>query len=103
MMRDVDQKRHALLCTNNGIIAVRDGDTVKHYRIRQLDEGGFFIARKTTFQTLQELVDHYSRGADGLCVNLQHPCLQVRQMTSACFDNDLFTWTLLKTVLFYKL
>jgi hypothetical protein len=25
---------------------VRDGDTVKHYRIRQLDEGGFFIARR---------------------------------------------------------
>lgn len=31
-------------------IAVRDGDTVKHYRIRQLDEGGFFIARRTTFR-----------------------------------------------------
>lgn len=30
--------------------AVRDGDTVKHYRIRQLDEGGFFIARRTTFR-----------------------------------------------------
>lgn len=29
---------------------VRDGDTVKHYRIRQLDEGGFFIARRTTFR-----------------------------------------------------
>lgn len=32
------------------IFAVRDGDTVKHYRIRQLDEGGFFIARRTTFR-----------------------------------------------------
>lgn len=31
-------------------ILVRDGDTVKHYRIRQLDEGGFFIARRTTFR-----------------------------------------------------
>lgn len=30
--------------------SVRDGDTVKHYRIRQLDEGGFFIARRTTFR-----------------------------------------------------
>lgn len=31
-------------------VLVRDGDTVKHYRIRQLDEGGFFIARRTTFR-----------------------------------------------------
>lgn len=35
---------------NDDYFAVRDGDTVKHYRIRQLDEGGFFIARRTTFR-----------------------------------------------------
>ena len=58
-------------------ILVRDGDTVKHYRIRQLDEGGFFIARRVTFRTLAELVEHYSRDADGLCVNLRKPCSQV--------------------------
>jgi len=56
---------------------VRDGDTVKHYRIRQLDEGGFFIARRTTFRTLQELVEHYSQDPDGLCVNLRKACIQV--------------------------
>lgn len=60
------------------LVSVRDGDTVKHYRIRQLDEGGFFIARRTTFRTLQELVQHYSNDADGLCVNLCKPCVQVR-------------------------
>jgi len=54
--------------------AVRDGDTVKHYRIRQLDEGGFFIARRVTFRSLSELVEHYGRDADGLCVNLKKPC-----------------------------
>ncbi len=59
------------------LFAVRDGDTVKHYRIRQLDEGGFFIARRVTFRTLSELVEHYSRDADGLCVNLRKPCSQV--------------------------
>lgn len=61
-----------------GMFSVRDGDTVKHYRIRQLDEGGFFIARRTTFRTLQELVEHYSKDADGLCVSLNKPCVQVR-------------------------
>lgn len=61
---------------------VRDGDTVKHYRIRQLDEGGFFIARRTTFRTLQELVEHYSKDPDGLCVNLCKPCVQVSHIKS---------------------
>ena len=45
---------------------------------RQLDEGGFFIARRTTFRTLQELVEHYTRDADGLCVNLRKACVQVQ-------------------------
>ena len=77
---------------------------------RQLDDGGFFIARRTTFRSLQELVilsdrffapflshlilkyiliipghhkksfqvEHYTRDADGLCVNLRKPCVQVR-------------------------
>jgi hypothetical protein len=56
---------------------VRDGDTVKHYRIRQLDDGGFFIARRATFPMLSDLVNHYRGDADGLCVNLRKPCSQV--------------------------
>jgi hypothetical protein len=70
----------AYFCNYQITCAVRDGDTVKHYRIRQLDEGGFFISRRTTFRTLQELVEHYSADADGLCVNLRKPCIQVRNM-----------------------
>ena len=72
LIRDSESRR------NDFSLSVRDGDTVKHYRIRQLDEGGFFIARRTTFRTLQELVEHYSRDADGLCVNLRKSCVQVR-------------------------
>ncbi|XP_017147818.2 uncharacterized protein LOC108159227 isoform X2 [Drosophila miranda] len=64
---------------NDYSLSVRDGDTVKHYRIRQLDEGGFFIARRTTFRTLQELVEHYSKDSDGLCVNLCKPCVQIEK------------------------
>ncbi|GBP23265.1 Tyrosine-protein kinase Src42A [Eumeta japonica] len=67
--------------------AVRDGDTVKHYRIRQLDEGGFFIARRTTFRTLQELVEHYSKDADGLCVALSKPCVQNSPIPHSVFVN----------------
>ncbi|XP_050743866.1 uncharacterized protein LOC108024268 isoform X2 [Drosophila biarmipes] len=73
LIRD-SESRH-----NDYSLSVRDGDTVKHYRIRQLDEGGFFIARRTTFRTLQELVEHYSKDSDGLCVNLCKPCVQIEK------------------------
>lgn len=58
--------------------SVRDNDTVKHYRIRQGDDGRFFIARRITFHSLPELVNHYSKTSDGLCVNLRRPCVHVR-------------------------
>lgn len=36
------------------------GEVVKHYKIRSLDEGGYYISPRTTFPTLQALVQHYS-------------------------------------------
>ncbi|CAH1773384.1 unnamed protein product [Owenia fusiformis] len=68
LIRDSESRR------NDFSLSVRDGDTVKHYRIRQLDEGGFFIARRVSFRSLSELVEHYTHDADGLCVNLRKPC-----------------------------
>lgn len=89
LIRDSESRR------NDYSLSVRDGDTVKHYRIRQLDEGGFFIARRTTFRTLQELVDHYSRDADGLCVNLRKPCVQVSLKLFDCI-NVVSAWQEMK-------
>nr|XP_040130883.1 tyrosine-protein kinase HCK isoform X3 [Ictidomys tridecemlineatus] len=45
-------------------LSVRDyephqGDTVKHYKIRTLDNGGFYISPRSTFSNLQDLVAHY--------------------------------------------
>ena len=55
--------------------------------------GGFFIARRTTFRTLQELVDHYSKDADGLCVNLRKPCIQVEKpVTGGLSHNTRDQW-----------
>lgn len=82
LIRDSESRR------NDYSLSVRDGDTVKHYRIRQLDEGGFFIARRTPFRTLQELVDHYSKDADGLCVNLRKPCVQVEKPTTSGLSHN---------------
>lgn len=71
LMRDSESRR------NDFSLSVRDSDSVKHYRIRQLEDGGFFITRRVTFRTLAELVNHYSLDADGLCVNLVKPCSKV--------------------------
>ncbi|XP_042238397.1 tyrosine-protein kinase Src42A-like isoform X3 [Homarus americanus] len=88
LIRDSESRR------NDYSLSVRDGDTVKHYRIRQLDEGGFFIARRTTFRTLQELVEHYSKDADGLCVNLRKPCIQAieKPVTAGLSHNTRDQW-----------
>lgn len=82
LIRDSESRR------NDYSLSVRDGDTVKHYRIRQLDDGGFFIARRTTFRTLQELVEHYSNDADGLCVNLRKPCIQIEKPVTAGLSHN---------------
>ncbi|XP_002730654.1 tyrosine-protein kinase fyna-like [Saccoglossus kowalevskii] len=50
------------------------GYTVKHYKIRSMDAGGFFIAQHTVFPTLDELVKHYKSSADGLCCKLTVAC-----------------------------
>uniref|UniRef100_A0A663EC42 Tyrosine-protein kinase n=1 Tax=Aquila chrysaetos chrysaetos TaxID=223781 RepID=A0A663EC42_AQUCH len=60
-------------------LSVRDGDdlqggTVKHYKIRTLDNGGFYISPRSNFNTLQELVQYYKGQSDGLCQKLTRPC-----------------------------
>lgn len=46
-------------------LSIRDwddmkGDHVKHYKIRKLDNGGYYITTRAQFETLQQLVQHYS-------------------------------------------
>uniref|UniRef100_A0A8V0Y8U7 Tyrosine-protein kinase n=1 Tax=Gallus gallus TaxID=9031 RepID=A0A8V0Y8U7_CHICK len=60
-------------------LSVRDsdsahGDIIKHYRIRSLDGGGYYISPRMTFATLPELIHHYSQRGDGLCQRLMAPC-----------------------------
>ncbi|KAM9296573.1 tyrosine-protein kinase HCK [Gastrophryne carolinensis] len=63
-------------------LSVRDfnqnGDAVKHYKIRTLDDGGFFVSPRRTFKTLQELVSYYQNNMDGLCQYLTKPCKTAR-------------------------
>ena len=52
-----DKKSYAL--------SIRDWDeskddvAIKHYRIRQLDNGGCYLSPKRTFASMLDLVDHY--------------------------------------------
>lgn len=46
-------------------LSIRDwddvkGDHVKHYKIRKLDSGGYYITTRAQFEMLQQLVQHYS-------------------------------------------
>ncbi|KAI5108383.1 tyrosine-protein kinase fyna [Silurus meridionalis] len=60
-------------------LSIRDwdeakGDHVKHYKIRKLDNGGYYITTRSQFETVQQLVQHYSDRAAGLCCRLMGSC-----------------------------
>ncbi|XP_031422278.1 proto-oncogene tyrosine-protein kinase Src isoform X2 [Clupea harengus] len=57
------------------------GLNVKHYKIRKLDSGGFYITSRTQFSTLQQLVNHYRKHTDGLCHCLTEVCPVLKPMT----------------------
>uniref|UniRef100_A0A8D3CMD1 Tyrosine-protein kinase n=1 Tax=Scophthalmus maximus TaxID=52904 RepID=A0A8D3CMD1_SCOMX len=69
--------RESESCKGSYSLSVRDhvsgqGEMVKHYKIRLLDKGGFYISPSTTFPSLQELITYYI--SDGLCRRLYAPC-----------------------------
>ncbi|XP_053106704.1 src-like-adapter [Hemicordylus capensis] len=73
---------------------------VKHYRIFRLPNNWYYISPRQTFQCLEDLVNHYSEVADGLCCMLTSPCLtqhtisqEVRnQEPPVVMRNKNFTW-----------
>jgi len=65
---------------------VLDKGKVKHYKIRKLDNGGYYVSRTRNFITLRDLVEHYSRYEDGLCICLAEPCKKVCNLLYY-FDN----------------
>nr|XP_020472952.1 tyrosine-protein kinase Blk [Monopterus albus] len=72
--------RESETCKGSFSLSVRDyvpeqGDVVKHYKIRCLDKGGYYISPSQSFPTLQEMVKYYSQTADGLCMRLYAPCM----------------------------
>ncbi|XP_056640398.1 tyrosine-protein kinase Src64B [Diorhabda carinulata] len=50
------------------------GYHIKHYKIKPLDNGGFYISTNKTFDKLSDLVNAYTKNAYGLCHVLSKPC-----------------------------
>ena len=76
----------------NYSLSIRDGDSVRHYRIRKLDNGGFYITTRAPFTSLPELVEHYSQDADGLCCRLVFACRAEKPTTSGLSYNTKDSW-----------
>ncbi len=72
----------------NYSLSVRDGDAVKHYRIRTMDDGGFYITRRITFTNLHELIAHYKTSSDGLCCLLTLPCKNTSAPETSGLSHD---------------
>jgi len=65
----------------NFSLSVRDDETVKHYKIRKLDTGGYFVTQRNTFNSLRELIEHYEKEADGLTCRLAIPMSNIKPQT----------------------
>lgn len=70
--------RDSQTCPGNYSLSIRQhsGHThkIKHYRILLLHNGWFCIHPSRPFSTLNQLVNYYSRSANGLC-HLSEPCV----------------------------
>ncbi|KAK1173791.1 tyrosine-protein kinase Lyn-like [Acipenser oxyrinchus oxyrinchus] len=60
-------------------LSIRDSDqkgvdVIKHYKIRSLDNGGYYISPKITFPDIPQMLKHYQKQSDGLCRCLDKPC-----------------------------
>lgn len=77
----------------NYSLSLRENDNVKHYRIRTMDNGHFYIASRAIFATLLDLVEHYKLESDGLCTHLTRPCPHGEQpQTSGLSYNTKDQW-----------
>lgn len=89
-------------------LSVRDFDAnkgdvvIRHYRIRNKDDGGCYIAAKRTFGSVLELVNHYENMADGLCQCLTHPCPKPKPVMEDLSRETKDAWEIERTTLTFE-
>ena len=64
-------------------LSIKIEKAVIHYRIKQSSRGYSISNWMATFKSIPELVAHYSKRSDGLCVNLRAACLITRPKTAS--------------------
>ena len=64
-------------------LSIRDTERIRHYRVKRLENGTFFVTHRVTFETILDLVAYYQQQADGLCVDLRYPCLHPAKQQTA--------------------
>uniref|UniRef100_A0A3Q3XQK5 Tyrosine-protein kinase n=1 Tax=Mola mola TaxID=94237 RepID=A0A3Q3XQK5_MOLML len=58
-------------------VGEKGADSVKHYKIRMMDNGGYYISPKISFHDIGSMIKHYhSEYSDGLCRKLDRPCVK---------------------------
>ena len=56
-------------------LSVKHGNAVKHYRIIcDKQHNQFFINKRKPFGSIADLIKHYKKSTDGLCIKLSQPC-----------------------------
>ncbi|BHF74483.1 tyrosine-protein kinase [Sparganum proliferum] len=90
-------------------LSVRDGETVKHYRIRSrvsrsnTDICRYYISRQLPFVSLQQLVEHYMKNQSGLCCQLTAVCLRPSQPVPVGLSHNLVDkWEISKSSIVLK-
>lgn len=92
LVRDSDKGGYAL--------SMKDGDMVKHYKIRTTDTGNFFIAHNNPFTTLSDLIQYYTKTADGLCDVLKKACVKTEKpQTVGLSHNTVDAWEISRETL----
>lgn len=86
LIREAHDKRSHVLSVRQDLDT---GDpSVKHYRIKRLDNGGFYISPKKTFVDLFELIDYYKKDTtNSLCARLTVPCPRLRPSNDIVFTD----------------
>lgn len=78
---------------------IRDGESVRYYRIRKLDNGGFYITIRVFFVSLIELVDYYSQDVDGFCCRFVCLCRVEKLVILGFFYNIKDVWEIFRELI----
>ena len=65
----------------------RDEEGVRHYKIRRLDNGRFFLTSLVNFETIPEMIRYYKK-SEGLRVSLKAPCLIAEKPQTAGLSRE---------------